>query len=94
MALISWGTLYKILEVLEEDQFPPIMRRGKYKKTANLLTHMADSHLAVGFNARHLHERFKPPKKPMTLSEAQTFVKLVLTEWLKEKELQNAHLSY
>jgi len=82
----SWYNLYKILEVIEEDQFKPIMRGGRYKKMADNFTHTANSYKITGLDARHAKESQKPPKNPMSLSEAKSFIKMLLHEWLKEKE--------
>jgi hypothetical protein len=84
----SWYTLYKILEVLEEDHFKPIMRGGRYKKMANDFTKAANSYTMTGLDARHATERnHPPPKNSMSLSEAKSFIKMLLHEWLREKEL-------
>jgi hypothetical protein len=83
----SWYGLYKVLEVLEEDHFGPVMRGGKYKKMADEFTKTANSFTTTGIDARHATERAHPiPKKPMTLSEAKSFFKMLLQEWLREKE--------
>lgn len=82
----SWYNLYKILEVLEEDRFKPIMRGGHYKKMADNFTHTADCYKTTGIDARHAKEIQTPPKKPMSLSEAKSFIKMLLHEWLSEKE--------
>jgi hypothetical protein len=84
----SWYTLYKILEVLEEDHFKPIMRGGRYKKIADNFTHTADCYKTTGLDARHAKEIKTPPKNPMSLSEAKSFIKMLLHEWLKEKEMR------
>jgi len=84
----SWYTLYKILEVLEEDHFKPIMRGGQYKRMADDFTKTANSYAMAGIDARHATERPHPlPKNPMSLSEAKSFIKMLLHEWLREKEL-------
>lgn len=84
----SWYTLYKILEVLEEDHFKPIMRGGCYKSMADNFTHTADCYKTTGIDARHAKEIQTPPKNPMSLSEAKSFIKMLLHEWLREKEIQ------
>jgi hypothetical protein len=83
----SWYTLYKILEVLKEDHFKPIMRGGRYKKMADNFTHTANCYKTTGIDARHATEIQTPPKNPMSLSEAKSFIKMLLHEWLREKEL-------
>lgn len=83
----SWYTLYKILEVLEEDHFKPIMRGGRHKKMADNFTQTADCYKTTGIDARHAKEIQTPPKNPMSLSEAKSFIKMLLHEWLREKEL-------
>jgi hypothetical protein len=82
----SWYTLYKILEVLEEDHFNPIMRGGHYKKMVDNFTHTADCYKTIGLDARHAKEIKTPPTNPMSLSEAKSFIKMLLHEWLREKE--------
>jgi hypothetical protein len=82
----SWYTLYKILEVLEEDHFKPIMRGGCHKKMADNFTHTANCYKTTGIGARHAKESLTPPENPMSLSEAKSFIKMLLHEWLREKE--------
>jgi hypothetical protein len=83
----SWYSLYKILEVLEEDNFKPIMRKGRYRNKVRIFKHTADCYETTGIDARHAHLNEKaPPKNPMSLSEAKSFIKMLLHEWLREKE--------
>jgi len=84
--LNSWFTLYNILEILEEDQFKPIMRCGIHKKEADRFTHTADNYRILGVKSRHAKDKNAiPPENPMTLSEAQEFIKMLIKEWLDEK---------
>ena len=47
--------------------------------------HSANSVDVAGDDARHGAETTTPPKRPMTLDEAQGHVHLVLRAWLDEK---------
>ena len=84
-----WSNYCKVLEIMEEDQFKPIMRNGIHTKKANKLTATANCELAIGSEARHAKESIPRPKDPMSLSEARSFIKMLLHEWLKEKESKN-----
>jgi hypothetical protein len=84
-----WYDFPKILEIMEEDQFKPIMRGGIHRKKAKKLTATANCELAIGSEARHAKESIPRPKDPMSLSEARSFIKMLLHEWLKEKESKN-----
>lgn len=88
----SWFTLYNILETLEEDNFKPIMRGGDYRAEADRFFATASNYQTLGEKSRHAKEftkkkkRIDPLENPMTLSEAQEFIKLLVKEWLKTKE--------
>jgi hypothetical protein len=89
--LNSWFTLYNILEILEEDKFGPIMRGGHHKEKVDNFTETADNYRALGVKSRHAKEKTKNgiielPKNPMSLSEAQNFIKLLIHEWLDTKK--------
>lgn len=81
----SWGNLYKIFEVIEKDGFPPIQRNGEYRKKADLFRRTANNPSSSGLASRHANDT-APPENPMTLSEAQSFIKTILQEWLKSKQ--------
>jgi hypothetical protein len=84
----NWVSLYRILEVIEGDVggLKEIRDRGwvsmksikRFKSTAN-------SCKAVGDEARHGIENTQPPKDPMSLSEARSFISQILHNWLREK---------
>jgi len=84
----SLHSLYKILEVMEEDNFKPIMRGGRYKKMVGNFTHTADCYQTTGIDARHAKDLKHPPKNPMTRPEAKSFIIMLLQEWLREKETE------
>ena len=88
--LDSWFTLFNILEILEEDSFTPIMRGGCYKKKADEFTQTANNYKCLGIKARHAKEKTKKkiidtPKNPMSLSDAKSFIKMLIHEWLETK---------
>jgi hypothetical protein len=82
----SFIELYKIIEIIEEDNFAPVMRGGEYYKVIKLFNQTAESYNAVGKDARHSHERFKPPADPMTLDQAKDLITKILYLWLKSRE--------
>jgi hypothetical protein len=84
----SWVNLYRIFEVIEADigNAKNLMRRDwasasavtRFKRTANSVA-------AVGDEARHGKESTTPPKNPMTLSEARSFIETIMHHWLNER---------
>lgn len=82
----SWFTLYKILELLEEDSFPPVLRKGGHKGDVDRFTQTAQSKAALGItHSRHAKE-IPSPLNPMSLNEAQRFIRGLLIEWLECKD--------
>jgi len=81
----TWFSLYKLLEIMEEDGFAPLMRDGKYKKEANRFSQTAQSYAALGLHARHIKSTFKAPPDPMSLDEAKSFIRMLVNEWLMTK---------
>jgi len=81
----SWHTLYKIYEVIENDGFSPIQRNGIYRKRADLFRRTANNPSSSGLNSRHAQDN-SPPENPMTLSESQDFIKMLIGEWLETKQ--------
>lgn len=80
----SWHTLYKIYELIETDGFLPIQRGGIHRRKADLFRRTANNPSSSGLNSRHAIDD-SPPEKPMSLSEGQEFIKLILHEWLETK---------
>ena len=87
----SWDAFHKIIEILEDDQFEHVRKKqkgikeGKYRSEVNGLTGTANSYKTISFESRHARE-FEPPENPMHFSEAKSFIKLILHEWLAHKE--------
>lgn len=83
----NWDNLYKVYEAIEDD----VGRRNivdngwASEKKISRFTSTANNALVVGDEARHGHEKHEPPKKPMSLSEARSFVKSILQDWLRSK---------
>lgn len=84
--LNSWFPLYCIIEILMEDGFKAIKNGGIHKKKADNFKHTANSYQILGVKSRHAKDKKEiPPSNPMTLSEAQEFIKILIREWLDEK---------
>lgn len=81
----TWFSLYKLLEIIEEDGFELIGRKGKYRKEADRFSQTAQSFSALGLDARHIKSKYEAPPKPMTHNEAKSFIRFLVGEWLKTK---------
>ncbi len=81
----SWVGLYKVIEVVQEDNFLPVGREGVFDKDIDLFKRTAQSYEAVKTDARHAHERFKKPDKEMKINEAQSLTKRIVELWLNSK---------
>ena len=89
----NWKNLYMVLEVIEQDVggkralLQTLWAKGYetklFKQTANNFT-------IIGREARHGHDKCKPPKNPMTLPEAQTLVRNILLKWIRSKSYSRA----
>lgn len=77
--------LCNIVEVIQEDHFTPVMRRGEFYDDIDLLKRTAQSYEAIGESARHAHSRFKKPETPMELSTAKDLVIRIVRMWLDSK---------
>ena len=83
---LSWDNLYEIWEVIEEDQGSKVFKKGwASEKKVERFTQTANSEGAIGDEARHALKRFRPPKKPMKLSEAESLIRTIADSWLSEK---------
>jgi hypothetical protein len=83
---LDWVTLYKISEVIYEDQGQGIIDKGwatpgevsQFRATANC-------YRAIGDSARHAREKDQPPSAPMALGKAQALIRKIALRWLEEK---------
>lgn len=80
----SLPTLYKIYEIIEADGFPPLQKNGEYFKKAALFRRTVNNPSSSGLNSRHAIDK-SPPENPMTNSDAQSFIKMLIQEWLEMK---------
>jgi hypothetical protein len=85
---MTWVSLYRINEVIEEDV------GGQHKLEAlgwsavedlRRFKHSANSVHVGGDKARHGTEHQKPPKNPMTLSEAEAYGRYLVQAWFASK---------
>jgi len=76
----KWSGLYKAYEVIEGDVGGKIIKNGwSVKSEISRFTQTAQPH-------RHAGNRYKPPSKPMTLSEARSLIKAILSRWISSKK--------
>ncbi len=84
----DWVNLYRIYEVVENDieGISNIVKKGwATRKAIERFKHTANSPGAIGDESRHGKQTSKPPKDPMTLSEAKSLVETILHNWLRMK---------
>ena len=81
----SFIDLYKIIEIVQEDDYTPLMREGEYYSEIKRLKETAESYEAIGRDSRHAHSRFKKPANPMTLNQGKELVKTILYQWMNSK---------
>jgi len=84
----DWVNLYRIYEVIENDvgSISNIVKKGwATRKAIERFKHTANSPGAIGDESRHGKQASKPPKAPMTLSEAKSLVETILHNWLRMK---------
>jgi hypothetical protein len=83
----NWVNLYNVYEAIQSDVgLKKITDDGWATKTRiRLFKHTADSEAAVGDDARHGHQKDRPPKNPMSLSEAKALIETILRRWLLSK---------
>lgn len=83
---IRWHDLYHVYEVVEADVGGHMFSEGWLTKAAaKRFTQTANSRRAIGGEARHGHDRFDPPKSPLSHSEAHDLVLALVRRWLAVK---------
>jgi hypothetical protein len=84
----DWISLYRIYEVVENDVggISNISKKGwATRRAIERFKHTANSPGAIGDESRHGKQASKPPKAPMTLSEAKSLLETILHNWLRVK---------
>lgn len=85
----NWRNLYLVLEVIEDTTGGPktLLAQGWLPDKAGieLFKHTANNWFALGPDARHATERWKPPEKPMTLPDAEKLIRRTLQRWLQQR---------
>ncbi|WP_157201986.1 hypothetical protein [Massilia sp. Root335] len=81
----TWPRLYRLLEELEAFLESRVDVSGLTTKTErDRFTHSANSAEIAGKDARHRGGKFVPPKNPMGLNEATTFIGQLIVAVLKQ----------
>lgn len=84
----SWVGLYRIYEVIEADvggQASLTKLSWGSRSDLKRFKHSANSVTVAGDSARHGNEPGQPPKHPMSLGEASSYVENILQAWLASK---------
>jgi len=83
---LNWINLYRIWEVIQEDQGSKVFEKGWIeKKIVKCFKQTANSFGAIGDASRHGHEKIPSPKSPMKLENAKKYICSVAAKWLGEK---------
>ena len=81
----SFADLYKIHEIVEHTGHgkSALGSAGISKAAMSRFTRTANHQAASGSGSRHARSSEQPPKDPMTVDEARTMIRQLVTEWLK-----------
>jgi hypothetical protein len=82
----DWINLYKAWEVVRDaagGETELIKKGWATKAQRRRFTGTAQSRAELGDEARHASEKVQPPKNPMSLEEAQAFVRSVVEAWVR-----------
>ncbi len=83
----DWTNLYKLLETIEYDvggERALMNKLWAQSSKIKLFKQTANSFHAVGREARH-GRKYEAPRNPMSLNEAQSFIRNIFHEWLCSK---------
>lgn len=83
----TWYGLYKVFEIIREDAGNIAKRGWCTRAELKKFTQTANSPDALGVNARHA-KAIPAPSDPMSLSSAASFIRKLMSAWLKEKKAQ------
>ena len=80
----TWSELYHLIELVETLMGQTVSAAGwiSSNKRRKFSNRTANSRRALGEHARHGHDKFEPPKKPMSLEEAQRMAREVTERFL------------
>ncbi len=84
----NWFSLYKVFEIIRDDvgNKQSITSKGWVSSSElNRFTQTAQSRATLGDFARHASSNYVPPDNPMSLQEAQSLLKQLLSGWLNSK---------
>lgn len=81
----SYIGIYKIIEVVKEDNYLPVMRKGEFYNEIDRFKQTAECYSSIEKYARHAHSKFKRPNNPMTINEARDMISKILQMWLNSK---------
>ncbi len=85
---LNWVILYKILEIVKRDIGTKIHEKGWVTKTdEDRFTQTAQHYRHAKHSERT--KKWKPHNKPMMFYEAKTFIRTILSNWLRSKEKGN-----
>jgi hypothetical protein len=89
----NWRGLYMVLDVVAESYNGPkeLLKQdfvAKYKSDIENFKHHANNYRALGVEARHGLAKEKPPKKKMTLAEAQALIQNILSDWVEKLKVR------
>ncbi len=80
----SWPHLYRILEEIEQHLGEPVSSAGLCSRNKReRFTRTANAAEVSGLDARHALKRSDPPSNPMTIGEANEFIRGLLTSVLR-----------
>jgi hypothetical protein len=82
----DWINLYKAWEVVCDaagDLHQVVKNGWADEDERRRFTGTAQSRAELGDEARHASEKYRAPKNPMTLYEAQSFVRSVIQAWVQ-----------
>jgi len=84
----TWDNLYKVYEIIRDDagnEQAIIKKSWGSKRELHRFTQIVQSSEALGDDARHASKKYKPPAQPMSLTEAKSLIRGILTNWMQTK---------
>lgn len=79
----TWGDLYRIFELIERRAGSTMYEQGwTSRNAAERFARSANSPQVSGDDARHAYDRTDPPPNPMSIDDAQQFVRHLARQWL------------